>query len=412
MHWALVRLCAIGALLALPGAAERASIDADYSAIFRDIHSLVAKEFIDPDMNGLDWNVLGDEFVSRLEAVRDVEQFASIVNQMLGRLNTSHTRLYTAREPEYFQLLSIFRQPLADQIRAAHPDNPDLRYASVGIFTKAIEGEIFITGVLEGAPGHRAGLRVGDRIISANDAPFHPIGSFEGRVGLETPMVVQRSQADPAESILTLSVKPELIQPAEMLLNAVNQSVRIIDRPNRRIGYIHMWSMAGDAYRNALREQVASGVLKDADALILDLRDGWGGANPEDLNMFHQRVPVMTHVARDGTQRVIDYQWRKPAALLVNAGTRSGKEIFAFGFQKYRIGPVIGTRTAGAVVGGRPYLIRPGILLYLAVADVRADSERLEGRGVTPDVVAPFDIRYANGSDPQLDAAISALQLD
>jgi len=48
-------------------------------------------------------------------------------------------------------------------------------------------------------------------------------------------------------------------------------------------------------------------------------------------------------------------------------------------------------------------------LLVLAVADVTVDGGRLEGKGVEPDVTVPFDIRYANGRDPQFDAAVERL---
>jgi carboxyl-terminal processing protease len=114
-------------------------------------------------------------------------------------------------------------------------------------------------------------------------------------------------------------------------------------------------------------------------------------------------------ILRDGIVRLTDRQWRKPVALLVNEGTTSGKEIFAYGFQKYRVGPVIGTRTAGAVLAGTGFPMPGGNLLYLAVADVLVDGARLEGTGVTPDVEVPFDFRYSRGDDPQLERALRVL---
>ena len=47
--------------------------------------------------------------------------------------------------------------------------------------------------------------------------------------------------------------------------------------------------------------------------------------------------------------------------------------------------------------------------LYLAVLEGRVDGERLEGVGVAPDIEVPFDVRYANGQDPQLDRAIEVI---
>jgi len=93
----------------------------------------------------------------------------------------------------------------------------------------------------------------------------------------------------------------------------------------------------------------------------------------------------------------------------VNHGTRSGKEILAYGFKQYDIGAVVGTKTAGAVLGGSPFLLQDSSLLYLAVVDVFVNGERLEGKGVTPDIEAPFEVEYAQGKNPQKERAIEVL---
>jgi carboxyl-terminal processing protease len=51
-----------------------------------------------------------------------------------------------------------------------------------------------------------------------------------------------------------------------------------------------------------------------------------------------------------GAREFDDVKWRKPVAMLVNGGTRSGKEVLAYGFKKYHLGEVIGTHTEGAVL--------------------------------------------------------------
>ena len=92
--------------------------------------------------------------------------------------------------------------------------------------------------------------------------------------------------------------------------------------------------------------------------------------------------------------------------LLVNEGSRSGKELLAQGFKDHDIGPVVGSTTAGAVVAGRPFRLSNDDLLYVAVADVEVNGKRIEGVGVTPDVEVPFDVRDAGGRDPQLERAL------
>jgi carboxyl-terminal processing protease len=114
-------------------------------------------------------------------------------------------------------------------------------------------------------------------------------------------------------------------------------------------------------------------------------------------------------VERQGKLTVTNVKWRKPVAMLVNRGTRSGKEILAYGFKKYGMGEVIGTRTTGAVLAARAFLLSDGSLLLLAVNDVLVDGQRLEGVGVTPTIEVPFSLEYAQGKDPQLERAIALL---
>ena len=78
--------------------------------------------------------------------------------------------------------------------------------------------------------------------------------------------------------------------------------------------------------------------------------------------------------------------------MLINEGTRSGKEVLAYGFKQYRLGELIGHRTEGAVLAATAFLIGDDGLLLLAVEDVLVDGQRLEGVGVTPTIEVPFDL--------------------
>ena len=119
---------------------------------------------------------------------------------------------------------------------------------------------------------------------------------------------------------------------------------------------------------------IARGKLKDADALVWDLRDGWGGAQPR---LSRPVQSARADHAGDGPRRragLVNVKWRKPVAHADQRGTRSGKEVLAYGFKKYGLGPVIGTRTEGAVLAARAFLIGDDSLLLLAVDDVRVDG--------------------------------------
>jgi carboxyl-terminal processing protease len=193
-----------------------------------------------------------------------------------------------------------------------------------------------------------------------------------------------------------------------MFLEGMRASARIFQANGRRIGYVHVWSYAGYAYQAELERLLSEGVLKDADALIWDLRDGWGGAVPEYLDLFNIRAPTMQVTDRSGGHEFQNIKWRKPVAMLVNGGTRSGKEVLAYGFKKYRLGEVIGTRTEGAVLAATAFLIGRGLLL-LAVEDVQVDGVRLEGVGVTPTIEVQEIPVAGGGTDPQLNRAVALL---
>jgi carboxyl-terminal processing protease len=243
--------------------------------------------------------------------------------------------------------------------------------------------------------------------LSVDERPFLPIESFRGKVGASVTVLIRRTSAG---APVAISIAPAELRPNAMFLRGLQASAHIIGGGNNtRIGYVHMWSYAGQRYQSALEDLIADGPLRDADALVWDLRDGWGGAQPQYLDLFNLRASTMQVTGRNGATVMVDVKWRKPVAMLINAGTRSGKEVLAFGFKKYRLGELVGVRTEGAVLAATAFLIADDGLLLLAVDDVLVDGERLEGVGVTPTIEVACDPHYAEGKDPQLERAVQIL---
>ncbi|MGI9403676.1 MAG: S41 family peptidase [Hyphomicrobium sp.] len=373
--------------------------------VFDEVWHLVQKKFYDRNLLGLDWGAIGNKHRGAFaEAKTDAERSAA-VNAMLNELGVSHTRHFTKEQPAYYQLVDIFSWPLRREI-PKYFSGGSVTYSGIGIFTKKIDGKTFVSGVLAGLPADTAGVRVGDEIISADGAPFQPIGSFRGKEGEAVALAIRRDADGP---VTTITVRPRRIVPDDAFESAMRDSARIIETNGRRIGYIHVWSYAGRNYHEILEEALSEGKLKDADALIWDLRDGWGGARPRFLNIFDPHGPTMTLTDRNDDAETVGFRWRKPVVLLINNGTRSGKEVLTYGFKKNGYGEVVGERTAGALLAGRAFLLSDGSLLILAVNDVAVDGERLEGKGVAPTIEVPFELPYAAGKDPQLNKAISIL---
>jgi carboxyl-terminal processing protease len=386
-----------------PNEAPTGSNQADFDQVWE----LVRDRFYDPRLNGLDWQEQRVRFRPDAATARSREDAAVIINAMLGKLGASHTHLYTSEEPAYYQLADIFVGALEHRGLDRVFPKGEVSYPGIGVFTEADDRErTFVTGVIEGAPAHAAGVLLGDEIVSADNRPFHPVGSFRGKVGSPVSLEIRRSSG---AAPIAIGVSPADLHPNEMFLRGLKASARVIATDKAKIGYVHVWSYASHRMQSALEDLMSDGPLKDADALVWDLRGGWGGAQPEYLDLFNPRAPTMQIKGRNGETGFVDVKWRKPVAALINEGTRSGKEVLAYGFKEYRIGELVGHRTEGAVLAATAFLIGDDGLLLLAVEDVLVDGRRLEGVGVTPTIEVPFDSRYASGSDPQLDRAVQVL---
>ena len=405
----VVALAIVAGFLAfVPGNEAAFAREGDQQAqkveVFDEAARLVRDRFYDPKFGGKNWNAIVDRYRPRFVEAGDKTAKAAVINDMLGELGASHMIYATDDEPAYYQLVDIFRYGLRDDIRKHFPNG--ISYPGIGIFTREIEGKTFVSGVLAGQPADRSGLKTGDEIVSVDGARFEPVASFRGKVGAAVKFEIRREKNGPLSS---LEIRPQRIEPRKAFQTAMRDSARVIEANGKRVGYIHVWSYAGEDYQDILEEELSKGKLKDADALIWDLRDGWGGARPQFLDIFNARAPDLTFTERSGKTSYAGFKWRKPAAVLINGGTRSGKEVLTYGFKKYGYGEVIGTQTAGALLAGRGFLLSDGSFLMVAVNDVAVDGERLEAKGVEPTIAVPFDIRYSAGADPQLDKAIEVL---
>ncbi len=323
------------------------------------------------------------------KAARSEEDFVRKTRAALADLNASHTAYYTSDDVEYWGLLCIFSSPL----KAG-----EVTYESIGI---DVDSNHFIRVVFAASPAADAGLKRGDKILQADGLPFHPIRSFRGKADQDVVLtVLRREGAGPME----LRVKPRRVDPRAEWLEHQKQGASLITRNGRRVYYVPMFSCAGPQFEELLRAQIAEN--HDADALIVDLRNGWGGCSLNFVSLFDPRVPEMSHIDREGKRRDIASAWKKPLILLINERSRSSKEVVAHSVKEHRIGTLVGAPTPGAVLGGRCFMLSDRSLLYLAVLDILVNGQRLEGVGVEPDVVVEDEPHFANGADPQLEKAL------
>ena len=191
---------------------------------------------------------------------------------------------------------------------------------------------------------------------------------------------------------MAIAVAPADLKPGDMFLRGLKDSARVIvANGGMRIGYVHVWSYASRRYQGALEDLISLRVRSRTPTRSSGICATAGAGRSPGISTpstpARQRCRWRTATARP---KLSAPEWRKPVAALINGGTRSSKEVLAYGFKEYRLGPLIGAHTEGAVLAATAFLIGDEGLLLLAVEDVLVDGRRLEGVGVEPTIAVPF----------------------
>jgi C-terminal processing protease CtpA/Prc len=145
-----------------------------------------------------------------------------------------------------------------------------------------------------------------------------------------------------------------------------------------------------------LKDALAKFESQKVDALVLDLRGGYGGTSLDYLQPIWRSAHLMS----------------VPRYFLIDESVRSGKEMLAAIAARDHLAELVGSRSAGAFLGAVPVRIEGGrYLVIVAAFDGKlADLPRVEGRGVAPTIeVKPCRI-HCRGSDPLWEKVVGLIQ--
>jgi tricorn protease len=179
-----------------------------------------------------------------------------------------------------------------------------------------------------------------------------------------------------------------------------------------RLGYVHVRAMNAASFRTTFAE--VFGRFARAEGLVVDVRfNGGGNLHNQLLTMLSGR-PYLTFAPRSGpVQSDPRDRWSRPSAVLMNGASYSDASIFPQGYHDLGIGPLVGEPVAGT--GTFVWWVASATVPRLTyglpqVAIHRTDGTRLENTDVLPDLAVPPDpAAWADGRDPQLDAAVDRL---
>lgn len=344
---------------------------------------------------------------SPIDATAPSERVDAAIDTVLASLQASHTDRLQPDTIDYFEIADVFRYAIRDDIRRLFPPEGDVTYPGIGMIVQADRGSLFASDVYDGSPAAKAGILPGDEILSVDGAPYHEIISFRDKVGRSVDVRLRRS---PGAEPIVVKAQVERLRPLPTFEKAIAESASIVEHDDRKIGYIRLWTLAARRSMSNVAEALAEGPLKDADGLVLDLRGRWGGGSADAAELFLGDTPPFRLIERNGEAMLANVRWRKPLVAIIDEGTRSGLEVFAYALQVNDI-KLVGSRTAGALLAGRAYVLPDDSLLEIAVSDaVIGDDVRLEGIGVEPDIAVGLSLPYAAGKDAQREAAIEEMR--
>lgn len=346
---------------------------------------LVRAKYFDPRLHGVDWAAMRAEYRPQAEHAADDAQLYRVLNRLCAELKESHL---VALAP-----------------RRAHELATDHRVA-IGITWELIDGRRVVTDIVPGSPAALAGVQRGWVVVARDGSPWRDGETFVARIG----QPVTFEFLDETGQARTLTMPPQL-------LSLERTEVRELDG-----GLVYL---RFDAFNYDALAWLSAQLKAHARApgVALDLRRNPGG-NTLALRMavaefFPRRVETGRLVKRDGSAKEArSFSWRSAryagrVVLLTSPATGSAAEIFAHVLQFHTRATVIGQPTAGAVIYSRLFDLPGDGCLQIPVIDyIGLDGRRLEGRGVTPDLVLPrsslADLRA--GHDGELAAALELLQ--
>jgi len=254
-------------------------------------------------------------------------------------------------------------------------------------------------------------VKEGEYVLAVNGVPLDtkkdPWASFQG-LGDKT--VVLTVNASPSMTGARQVLVKCLPSETELRFRSwIEERRQLVDKAtNGKIGYIYVQSTGVDAQNELVRQFMAQW---KKDGLIIDERWNSGGQIPDRFIELLNRPILAYWAVRDGTSQ----QWppvahRGPQAMLINGWSGSGGDAFPTYFREAGLGPLIGTRTWGGLIGisGAPALADGG---NVTVPTFRMYDPKgqwfAEGHGVEPDIPVDDDpAQLAAGKDPQLARAI------
>ncbi len=380
----------------------RATVDpvAEWATVFDEVWRRFRDHFYVENMHGYDWEALREQYRPWLEHVAHRSDLNYLMGEMISELNVSHAYVSGGDE--------------------GLPDRPSV--ALLGARFEIADDRYRIAGILEGqndepryrSPLTESGVDVseGDYILAINGRSLDAGDNIYRRLALPSGQPValtvsDRAQGGDTREVLVNPVSDET--PLHYLGWVLDNHRRVSEATDGRVGYLHVPDMGPDGIREFIKWFYGQ-IRKEG--LVIDVRSNGGGNVSQMLIERLARRPMSL-----GYSRTMPYASTYPnqafnghMVALLDENSASDGDIFPWQFRNAGLGPLIGKKSWGGVVGITDHgpLIDGGSVNVpeFGFADVDGNYV-IEGEGVAPDIeVDNHPASVIAGRDRQLERAI------
>ncbi len=376
---------------------------AEWKQMFDDAWRIGRDWFYDPAMHGKDWKAIGERYRAWVPDVAHRADLDFVFGELISELDAGHTYVQSGDEPEIERIAGGM---LGCELEA--DDSGHYRIAK--IFPGENWDDAFRSPLTE--PGVAVGegdylLAIDGEVLSAEVNPYALLEDKADRS-----VVLRISDRPSLGSGRDVTVRPVASELNLRYLDWVKGRMKLADElSGGRVGYIHLPNTAFEGNR-MLQKLFYGQVTKPA--LIVDDRYNGGGFIPDRMIEYLTRRTMAYWARRDvESMRTPGFAHDGPKAMLINGYSSSGGDALPYFFKLHDLGPIVGTRTWGGLIGltGNPALVDGGTILYptFRIYDT-AGRWVVENAGVEPDieVVDLPELRIAGG-DPSLEKAVTVL---
>ena len=373
---------------------------AEWAEIFKEAWRIQRDYFYDAKMHGANWQAVYDKYSAFLPYVGHRADLGYLIALTGGELTVGHSYLtgpgdVPEEQPENVGLLGADFAVENGRYRITHIYtgenwNPDLR-----------------------APLSAPGIQVadGDYLLEVNGRPVAPPANlysfFQGTAGHQTTIRVGKSPNGDGSRIVTVVPIPN--EDGLRTRAWIEENRRKVDQlSGGKLAYVWLPNTGGPGYAAFTRYFYAQ---QDREGAIIDERYNHGGLVADYIVNELDRKPMGYFATRDGRTSTSPMAGiYGPKVMLINESAGCGGDALPYYFHLRQIGPLVGTRTWGGLVGtlGTPPTIDGGGITAPSLAFYDLQGKwAVENEGIAPDVeveYTPADV--IKGRDPQLERAV------